>query len=71
MPEYSLRIIDYKCSILLDYITTGEIKISMVPYVQNMIKGFLEQIMSTANTPAAEHLFEVREDTKSIKLTET
>ena len=55
----------------LDYTTPGKVKISMVPYVQNIIKGFLEQFMSTANMLAAEYLFEVWEDTKPIKLSET
>ena len=49
---------------LLNYTTPGEVKISMVPYVQSIIMGFPLQIMNTANTPAAEYLFEVREDTK-------
>ena len=55
----------------LDDTTPGEVKISMVLYVQSIIKVFPKQIMSTANAPAAEYLFDVREDTKSIKLSGT
>ena len=55
----------------LDYTTPSEVKISMVPYMQNIMKGFPEEIMSTANTPVVKYLFEVWEDTKSIKLLET
>ena len=55
----------------LNYTASGEVKISMVPYVQNIIKDFPEEIMSTANTPEAEYLFKDTEDTKLIKLSYT
>ena len=43
----------------------------MVPYMQNIIKDFPKEIMNTANTPAAGCLFEVQENKKSMKLSET
>ena len=43
----------------LDYATPGEAKISMIPYVENIIQNFPEEIMGTVATPAAEHLFEI------------
>jgi hypothetical protein len=52
----------------LDFNTPGEVKITMIPYVKEILKLFTEHDKSepTANTPAAEHLFKVNEDTKSL-----
>ena len=47
----------------LDFESKGAVEISMVPYVQEIIKSFPEEIGSLyASTPAADHLFQVREE---------
>ena len=55
----------------LDYTIPGEVKITMIPYVDNILKDFGEQIVATATTPAAEHLFEIQEGTNLTKLLES
>ena len=49
----------------LDYTTPDAVKISMIRYIENIIKNFTEEIIGTAATPATEYLFEVQGDTKS------
>jgi hypothetical protein len=48
----------------LDFTVPGEVKITMIPCVKEIIKLFAEhdKSLSHANTPAAEHLFKVNED---------
>jgi hypothetical protein len=48
----------------LDFAVPGEVKITMIPHVKEIIKLFAEhdKSLSHANTPAAEHLFKVNED---------
>ena len=55
----------------LDHTVPGEGKISMIPYIENILKDFSEEIVETAATPAGEHLLEVWEGTNSTKLPES
>ena len=55
----------------IGYTVPGEVKISMIPYIENILKDFPEKIVGTATTPAGEHLFEVREGINSTKLPES
>ena len=50
----------------LDYTISSEVKISMVPYVENIIKDFPNKVVFSANTPAVEYLLEVWEDENSV-----
>ena len=43
----------------LDYTTKGKVGVSMIKYVDKILEGFLEELGSTAATPASEHLFQV------------
>ena len=45
-----------------DFETKGVVKIGMIKYVEDMINTFPEKITKEAATPAAPHLFKVRED---------
>ena len=54
----------------LDYTISSEVKISMVPYVENIIKDFPNKVVFSANTPAVEYLLEVWEDENSVRLSE-
>jgi hypothetical protein len=49
----------------LDFTVPGKVKITMIPHVKEIIKLFAEhdKSLSHSNTPAAEHLFKVNEDT--------
>ena len=46
----------------LDFSTPKVLKIGMIKYIKKVLEEFQEEIKSVAATPAAEHLFEVRED---------
>ena len=46
----------------LDFITANTLKIGMIKYINKIHEDFPEDIKSAAATPAAEHLFDVRED---------
>ena len=50
----------------LDFSSPGEVKIDMVDYIKKMIEDFPDKSESKANTPAALHLFEVRNDVKLL-----
>ena len=40
----------------------GKVKITMIPYLEETLDEFPEEITATCTTPAAEYLFKVRED---------
>ena len=54
---------------------SGEVKITMTPYIREVIEDFskYDPGSKTARTPAADHLFKVRDDAKPIseKLAQT
>ena len=54
----------------LDYTTKGKVGISMIKYLDKILKGFLEELGASAATPAAEHLFQVRNDSEAEFLSE-
>ena len=49
----------------LDFSSPKVLKIGMMKYIEKIHKDFPEEIKSSAATPAAEHLFDVREDKSS------
>ena len=46
----------------LDYSEKGSLFVAMIKYLHKVIKEFPERITGSAATPAADHLFQVRED---------
>ena len=48
----------------------GDVNVSMIKYVKKIIDAFPEEIKSTSNSPAAGHLFQVREESKTMVLPE-
>ena len=49
----------------------GEVKVSMIPYVEEIIENFPKEIgTSTVATPTADHLFQVRNPTDAKLLPE-
>ena len=52
----------------LDFSISGEVKITMTPYIREVIEDFskYDPGSKTACTPAADHLFKVRDDVKPI-----
>lgn len=63
------KIHDY-LGMTLDFSSEGEVKIKMVDYVKKMVEAFPEESELIATTPAALHLFEVRDDVKVLKESE-
>ena len=54
-----------------NYSKKGEVRISMKQYVEKIVEGFPEKIgSSTAATPAAYHLFQVRDEKEAKVLPE-
>jgi hypothetical protein len=51
---------------ILDFSTRGEVIINMVTYLDEMRQGFGKDLSESANTPAAAHLFQVREDAEKL-----
>ena len=54
----------------LDYTTKGKVGVSMIKYVDKILEVFLEELVAPAATTAAEHLFQVRNDSKAEFLSE-
>ena len=54
----------------LDYTTKGKVGVSMIKYVDKILEVFLEELCAPAATPAAEPLFQVRNDSKAEFLSE-
>jgi hypothetical protein len=54
--------------VTLDFTIPGEVKITMIPYVKEIVQLFTEydNSESIAATPAAEHLFQVRDEITSL-----
>jgi len=49
----------------LDYRTPGVVRVSMIPFVKKILKEFPEELGAVAPSPAADHLFKVREESES------
>ena len=45
----------------LDYTKRGTLRVSMIKYLGKVFDDFPEQITSTSSSPAADHLFKIRE----------
>ena len=54
----------------LDFSTANTLKIGMIKYIKKIHEDFPEDIKSAAATPAAEHLFNIREVSKDKILPE-
>ena len=54
----------------LDYSEKSKLKISMKEYIDKIIDEFPKVIDQTASTPAADYLFQIRDDTEASKLNE-
>ena len=52
----------------LDYSKDGEVEISMEDFLRDVISKFPEEISKTTQTPASDHLFEVRDESDRVTL---
>ena len=51
----------------VNFSTPGEVLFDMIPYLQKVLNEFLEKITGVSSTPAADHLFKIR-DPKEARL---
>ena len=49
----------------LDYLQKGKVKIGTIRYVHTILMEVLEKLGAAAVTPAAEHLFQVRNESEA------
>jgi hypothetical protein len=54
----------------LDFSTTGEVQIDMIPYIKKISEAFPEKITGVQSTPAGDRLFQVRPPTEATFLSE-
>ena len=54
----------------LEFMEDGQLNVSMVNYLKNVIKAFPEQIEGRAVTPTGERLFDVRDEIETRPLEE-
>lgn len=54
----------------LDFSTPGTLRVSMIKYLKKVLANFPELICSISASPAADHLFDIHEDSESRKLPE-
>ncbi len=54
----------------MEFNKDGTLEVSMITYLKNVIKQFPEEISGRASSPAAEHLFAVRDESKARVLEE-
>ena len=67
--EHRGKVHDY-LGMELDYSEPGKVKVTMVPYLKDIISEFPEEITGTKVTPAAEYLFKVRDEGEAKPLPE-
>ena len=63
------KVHDY-LSMDLDYSTDGKVSVATIKYLGKIIEGFPEEIKGTVATPAAEHLFQIRDESEAKLLPE-
>ena len=63
------KIHDY-LGINLDFSEDGNMKVSMIPYLLEILRDFPELLGDTAMSPAADHLFKVRSTEEARLLSE-
>ena len=63
------KVNDY-LGIKLDYYKKGKLQVSIMQYLINLLKEFLEELGTPAATPALDHLFKVRPEVEAILLPE-
>jgi hypothetical protein len=54
------KVHDY-LGMIFDFSAKGKVMVTMIEYIKNMIKEFPEEITATKTSPAADHLFTVRD----------
>ena len=62
--------VHYYLGMIMDFSQEGKVMVNMIEYIKSIIAGFPEEIVATRMTPAADHLFTVRDESLSKPLPE-
>ncbi len=60
MATHRGKVHDY-LGMIFDFLAEGKVMITMMKYIKNIIRAFPEEITGTKTSPAADHLFTVKE----------
>ncbi len=69
MATHRGKVHDY-LGMIFDFSAKGKVMVTMVEYIKNIIKDFPEEITGTKTSPAADHLFTVRDPSLAKALPE-
>jgi hypothetical protein len=67
MATHRGKVHDY-LGMIFDFLPKGMVMVTMIEYIKNIIKDFLEEIVGTKTSPAADHLFTVMRDPSLAKV---
>ena len=67
--EHQGKVHDY-LGMTLNYFTEGKVMVNMITYIKNIIYDFPEEITAIRTTPAADHLFTVRDTAEARQFPE-
>ena len=63
------KVHDY-LGMIVDFSEKGKVMVNMIEYIKTIINDFPEEIIETRASPAADHLFTVRDETEAMLLPE-
>ena len=69
VAEHRGKVHDY-LGMIMDFSEEGKVSINMVEYIKTIIDDFPEEIIGIKTSPAADHLFEVRDESEARLLPE-
>ena len=69
MVSHRVKVHDY-LGMIFDFSQEGKVMMNMIEFIKSIIANFPEEIVATRTTPAADHLFTVRDESLSKPLPE-
>ncbi len=67
MATHRGKVHDY-LGMIFDFSEKGKVMVNMIEYIKTIINDFPEEIIETRASPAADHLFTVRDETEAMLL---
>ena len=69
VAEHRGKIHDY-LGMIFDFSEKGKVSVNMIEYIKNIINDFPEEIVGIKTSPAADHLFDIRDSSEARPLPE-
>jgi hypothetical protein len=69
IAEHRGKVHDY-LGMIFDFSKKGKVSVNMIEYIKNIINDFPEEIVGIKTSPAADHLFEIRDPSEARPLPE-